>query len=103
MLGDMNWLKIIGSLLPCLFLLLVIILITYIFVISREYALFLIKLTVDLVIVKCIHAWFGSLIYTGLNLIHGWGNQDVYILIMHLLGYLLLVPLLFVKLKNSRR
>lgn len=70
-LGDMNWLKIMGSFLPCILILLVVILITYIFVISREYALFLIKLTVDLVIIKCIHAWFGSLIYAGLNLMHG--------------------------------
>lgn len=102
-LGDMNWLKIIGALLICFAILLLLIVLTYAFVISREYAKFLVKLTVDLVLIKCIQAWFASLVYAGLNLHKNEGNSDTYITLMHILSYAVLIPLLYIKARNSRQ
>jgi hypothetical protein len=67
-IGDMNWVRLMGALLLCLAIMLLFCLFIYVFHCSRKYALFFITLVIDLVIVKCIHSWFASLVYSGLNM-----------------------------------
>jgi len=95
-LGDMNWLKIMGSLLLCLFILLVFIVLFYFFNRTKSFSKFLVKLTIDLMMVKCVFAWFGSLIYAGLNFNHNSsGSFNIYTILMHMMSYLLFAPLIY--------
>lgn len=101
-IGDMNWLRLIGSLLLCFIILLLICLVIYIFKCSRQYATYFVTLIVDLVLVKSIHSWFASLVYSGLNMRFYSGDSDFFILSMHMLSYILLVPLLYTRFKLQK-
>lgn len=97
--GDMNWLRMMGALLLCAIIMFLFCLIIYVFKCSRKYAKFFVLLVVDLVLVKTVHGWFASLVYSGLNLTYNLQNFDMYILGVHLLSYLLLVPVIFARAK----
>lgn len=98
-IGDMNWLRMMGSLLLCLAAMLLFCGVVYVFRCSRVYAGFFLGLVVDLVIVKTVHGWFASLVYSGLNYKYNEGDQDIYVLGMHTFSYLLLLPVLYTRLK----
>lgn len=76
--GDMNWLRMMGSLLASFILLLLFCMILHVFKFSREYSMFFLVLVADMVILKSIHGWFASLLYSGLNLSRSEGIVDFY-------------------------
>jgi hypothetical protein len=95
-IGDMNWLRLIGSLLLCLFIILFCCLIFSLFECSKQYSKFALALTVDLMIVKSLHCWFASLVFGGLNIRNYQKVSDIYQIFTHLLSYILLTFLLYV-------
>lgn len=98
-IGDMNWLRMMGSLLLSLAIMFVFWVVIYCFTYTREYALFFINLIVDLILIKTIHGWFSSLVYSGLNMKYNRDDLDVYVLSMHTLSYLFLIPVLYTRFK----
>jgi hypothetical protein len=99
-IGDMNWIRLTGSLLLCLAIMLVFCLLIYAFKCSRMYAPFYLKLVLDLIIVKSLHSWFSSLFYSGLNFKYNTNDKDLYILSMHMLSYFLIGPVLYLRFKS---
>ena len=67
MQGDMNWLRLVGSMLLCLLILLMVASILACFKCARSYSIFFIALVCDMFLIKAIHSWFASLVYAGLN------------------------------------
>lgn len=97
--GDMNWLRMMGAILLCAIIMFLFCLIIYVFQCSRRFSKFFVYLVIDLIIIKTVHGWFASLVYAGLNLTYNIQNFDMYILGVHLLSYLLLVPVAFARIK----
>lgn len=101
--GDMNWVRLMGSLLLCLVIMFVFWIVLYGFTYTRDYALFFIGLIVDLILIKTVHSWFASLVYSGLNMRYNTGDLDIYVLSMHTLSYLVLIPVLYTRFRTQQR
>lgn len=97
--GDMNWLRMMGSLILCLSAMLIFCGVTYVFKCSRTYAPFFLGLVIDLVIIKIIHGWFASLLYSGLNYQYNETDLDMYVLGTHMFSYIFLFPVCYTRLK----
>lgn len=98
----MNWFRIMGSILPCIFAVFMFIGVLGLFSFSKEYSLYLVKLILELVFVKVIHGWFSSLVFVGLNYENSDGLYNYYLISMHLLSYIILIPVLFMQMKNHK-
>lgn len=101
-IGDMNWIRLMGSLLLCLIIMLLLCMFIYVFQCSRKYAAFFIGFVIDLVLVKTIHSWFASLLYSGLNTKYNYYDFDFFIFAMHMLSYAVLLPMLYTRLKAQK-
>lgn len=99
--GDMNWIRLMGGLLLCLVIMLIFCLVIYLFKCSRMYAKFYLYLVIDLVLIKTIHGWFASLLYSGLNYNYNSLDNDMYILGVHFLSYLILTPILYKRIQTQ--
>lgn len=93
--GDMNWLRMAGALLPCLVAILLVSGALHLFSYSQEYSKYILGVGVQLVFVKVVHVWFSSLLFVGLNYWNQDGLYNYYLLSMHLLSYVVLVPILY--------
>jgi hypothetical protein len=51
------------------------------------------------VLIKTIHGWFASLLYSGLNFSYDNLDLDLFVLSMHLLSYILLIPVVYSRIK----
>lgn len=97
----MNWLRLMGSFLLCLIAMLMFCGIVYLFKCSRPYFDFFFGLVIDLIIIKTVHGWFASLIFSGLNYNYNGDDNDLFILAMHGLSYFVLLPVLYSRIKSQ--
>lgn len=101
-LGDMNWLRMMGSLLLCVLIMGLLCGLVYLVKLSSKYTGYFVRLVADLIIVKSVHGWFASLIYAGLNYERNLGYVDVYEFGTHALSYCLMVPILYIRFTSPR-
>lgn len=94
--GDMNWLRLSGAMLLCLAIALLFCVVVYAFRCSRGYAPYFLGLIVDLMLVKALHSWFASLVYSGLNIRNFKLSFDFFTIGSHLLSYVLLAALFLI-------
>ena len=95
----MNWLRLMGALILCGFVLLLFYILISCFKCSKNYSKFFITLVCDLLLVKTLHSWCASLVYAGVNLSNNFSSIDLYILGTHMLSYVILLPILIPRIR----
>ena len=98
-IGDMNWLRMMGPFIFCLTAMFIFCMLIYAFECSRKYSSFYLNLVIDLVLIKTIHGWFASLLFSGLNFSYDNLDLDLFVLSMHMLSYCIMIPIIYTRIK----